>query len=163
MAIPEKHRATAHAYVDGATIQARQGCQKDESDWVDLPGYPTWAEDMEYRVKPEREYPTTYVNTIEFVELYERTLNAGGAAGGRHRAAAAVANAAIRHAIDDQQVVPMAEVQEVARQLADKRVLAVAEAVCDALYAKVMNCDAGHEGTVVRLADLPAIIATVKD
>lgn len=42
------------------------------------------------------------------------------------------------------------------------RDMAVAESVRDATYVKVMNCQAGHEGTAVRQIDLGGIIARVQ-
>jgi hypothetical protein len=152
MAIPEKHRPTAHAFVDGAQIQARQVGQQNEYDWMDLTSDPTWNEDMEYRAKPspERAYPA---------------LDEGEAAriaveNSYHLASVnLVAPHIIKSLVDRQQVVPMAEVQEVARGLADKRVLAVAEAVRS-------QCAASLNPSVAQFIlalDLPAIIATVKD
>jgi hypothetical protein len=82
----------------------------------------------------------------------------------------ATANAALRHACESGQVVPMPEVQEVARNLAAKRELAAAEAVwakCLAVSAPArgyeMSEDASEIIASIAGLDLPAIIATVKE
>lgn len=48
MNVPEKHRAVAHAWVDGAEIEYRS---PDQDFWYSNPD-PEWAEEKEYRIKP---------------------------------------------------------------------------------------------------------------
>lgn len=54
MNVPEKHKAKAHAWVDGAEIQLRFKC-----GWID-DRYPAWFEENEYRVKPPRKKYRVY-------------------------------------------------------------------------------------------------------
>jgi hypothetical protein len=105
MAIPEKHRAVAHEFVDGAQIQ----WQKGGGAWVDCTGTPAWLEECEYRVKPgPLRLPTDTVDSIaSYYCLMPATVEA-------------VSARVLRDAAALQLVVPMAEVQEVARQLAEK-------------------------------------------
>ncbi len=52
MSIPEKHRAIAHAWVDGARVEGRapKGTWPTPSEWT-ICWNPSWHEDWEYRVK----------------------------------------------------------------------------------------------------------------
>lgn len=54
MNVPEKHRAIAHAWVDGASIQSRKPSSPDPdlSAWTEN-SYPAWDNDYEYRIKPK--------------------------------------------------------------------------------------------------------------
>ena len=49
--VPEKHRATAHAWVDGADVQ-RYSTKPYTAMWIDDHA-PGWFEDEEYRIKPK--------------------------------------------------------------------------------------------------------------
>jgi hypothetical protein len=51
---------------------------------------------------PEKQYPVTGMHPVELVAIAEKVLNQQD--GGRHQAAVAVANVALRHAIDTQKV-----------------------------------------------------------
>ena len=55
MKIPEKHRAIAHAWVDGAEIEGRdpKATHTVLDEW-EVCWNPVWREDWEYRVKPTR-------------------------------------------------------------------------------------------------------------
>lgn len=52
MSIPEKHRAIAHAWVDGAKVEARNPKSKYPAfnEWQIIEP-PAWLEDWEYRIK----------------------------------------------------------------------------------------------------------------
>lgn len=52
MNVPEKHRAIAHAWVDGAEIEGRdpKATVPVLKEWM-ICGNPTWHEDLEYRIK----------------------------------------------------------------------------------------------------------------
>jgi hypothetical protein len=110
MGTPHKHAAIIKQWADGQQIQARQ---YDEDEWDDIAS-PQWHPNLQYRVKPERAYPTTQMEPSDLWEIYDRLNLSGG------KSLVTVVNAALRHAIDHDQVVPMAEVQEVARQLAEQ-------------------------------------------
>ena len=53
MKIPEKHRAVAHAFVDGADVQHRAPEGYADRVWYPAPR-PGWFEDWEYRVAPKK-------------------------------------------------------------------------------------------------------------
>jgi hypothetical protein len=157
MGTPHKHAATIKAWADNPSLKIEcRGPLQDDDDWVQIAGIPIWNEEMEYRVKPTRAYPETMLKG-ELQYCFEHEGPGNEEIWAAH---VRVANLALRHAIDHDQVVPMAEVQEVARQLADKRVLAVAEAVRDKCAAVTTEM---AEDARIRSIDLPAIIATVKD
>lgn len=48
MNVPEKHRAVAKAWVDGAQIETLIGL----GEWVPWP-HPHWRDDLHYRIKPK--------------------------------------------------------------------------------------------------------------
>lgn len=50
MSIPEKHRAVAHAWVDGAAIEWRDATKSGA--WTEIAD-PNWYPNVEYRVKPK--------------------------------------------------------------------------------------------------------------
>lgn len=120
---------------------------------------------------PAKVYPESTMNPEQMADEFadEQDRNAPGA---YKRGLTRVANAVLRHAIDAGQVILKADADavmaELSKSVADElasraaRDMAVAEAVRDATYVKVMNCHPGHEGTVVRQLDLAAIIAGVK-
>lgn len=62
-----------------------------------------WLENWEYRVKPERDYPVTQMTAQQLINI------ARDAAGLWSESYIALANAALRHAIDAGQVVTKAE------------------------------------------------------
>lgn len=145
------------AKADGHAIQY-QAC-KDPVDWGDMHDE-NWSfpEDMVFRIKPtapEVEYPVTRMDAKDFCELGKDVGMCSSIV------ARKIANAAIRHAIDSQQVIRMAEVQEIASQLGkDKRAardMAVAEAVKSSL--KIVSVEHGIE---MGFPDLATVIASVK-
>lgn len=52
MNVPEKHRAIAHAWVDGARVEGRnpKATYRVLTEW-DICGHPAWEADWEYRIK----------------------------------------------------------------------------------------------------------------
>lgn len=152
---PHKHAEVIKAWAENSdvTIQYRN---IGGSAWfdIDTAGDPTWNVNWEYRVKPTppaKVYPVTGMSYDECVAAYNN---------GNH-SVMAIANAALRHAIDSDQVVPMADVLTLARELRPRertaRDLAIAEAVLSACQNARFTIP-GFDGI-----DLPAIIATVKD
>jgi len=55
MNVPEKHRAIAHAWVDGAEVEGRnlKGTWTTPEEWMTC-GDPAWHEDWEYRIRPTK-------------------------------------------------------------------------------------------------------------
>lgn len=100
---PHPHAKAIHAFADGFDIES---CPPS-GGW-NLDGDPNWRADWQFRIKPEKVYPETLMS---YAELEQARVGVVGHCNTN------VANAAIRHAIDADQVVPMAEVQEVARNL----------------------------------------------
>lgn len=98
-AVPHKHAEAIKAWADGAQIECM-----DRGAWVECPG-PTWKEYAEYRVKPEppaKVYPVTQMTLEQIMDVVRETP-------GQYRESyIAIANAAIRHAIDAGQVVEKA-------------------------------------------------------
>lgn len=113
-AVPHIHAEVIKAWADGVAIQYRN---ISGSTWFDIgPDVPTWNSNWEYRAKPVKVYPVTRMTQNEMSMAFcAPNPNSTGAA------REALANAALRHAIDADQVVPMAEVQEVARNLNKRR------------------------------------------
>ena len=153
---PHKHAAVIKAWAENQdlTIQlkTRSGA------WIDCDeDGPSWDPSLEYRIKPAApvvEYPVTKMGLSELDWAW------ASGKGGAYGAMVALANAAIRHAIDAQQVVRMAEVQEIASELNKSmraaRELAVAEAVHQAHVQGRYSIPGAWD------LDLPKIIASVK-
>jgi hypothetical protein len=121
---------------------------------------------------PAKVYPETRMTGAELFDIVQSTAPAfrmtvmGVPSIEPHMVAAA--NAALRHAIDAGQVVPTAEANQNALEhyhsglgVRAARDMAIAEAVRDAAYVKVMNCPDSHEGTIVRQIDLITIISKI--
>lgn len=168
-----KHADIIKAWADGAEIEFRH-----EGDNWQTAYDPAWVAHCEYRVKPAapaKVYPTTKMSNLILSETWVKAdiFNVGRHTDFDSVIAKAIADAALRSAIDSQQVVPMAEVQEVARNLNKslrvKERLAVAEAVRKAC-ARATNGSWGSNGTdtackiYARIYDtlLDQIIATVE-
>lgn len=124
---------------------------------------------------PAKVYPETTMRHEDMFDVYAFHLRSRGytSVGADSNGLAAVANAALRHAVDAGQVVPKDEHEAALHRLGDRlkgitlgdraeRDMDIALAVRSAAYAEVMNCAAGHEGTVVRQLNITTIIATVK-
>src|SRR5215217_7165405 len=89
---PRPHAEVIKAWADGEQIQYRA---PGNDAWVDCPD-PAWTVDYEYRVKPGREYPESMMSEKEISKVFHGHMK------DRIRA---VANAVLRHAIDNGQVV----------------------------------------------------------
>lgn len=92
---PHKHAEVIKAWADGAPIQTKSAT----GEWIDFDNpSPSWAA-AEYRVKPDlpvKVYPETQMSALELYQAWQ-----GCELGSEIRA---VANAALRHAIDTGQV-----------------------------------------------------------
>lgn len=99
---PHPHAAVIHAYADGAEIE-----YLSESGAWHTAHSPHFVAHMQYRVKPEpvRVYPETKMELCDLLHHHGR-------------GAIALANAALRHAIDNFQVVPTETVEKLSRRLA---------------------------------------------
>ena len=53
MNVPEKHRAVAHKWVDGAEVECRHPARGDHA-WALVSETPQWAPACEYRVRPRK-------------------------------------------------------------------------------------------------------------
>jgi hypothetical protein len=154
---PRAHHDIIIAWANGEQIQYRKDAGMAWTDCAD----PAFVADYEYRVKPAREYPQSDMSNGQlhaaFMEGTGHACPSWNSAGCR-----AVANAALKDAIDQGQVVTR---EEFDRAIGDrkKRDFAVAEAVRDKAYVAVMNCDNNLEGVVVRSLDVAAIISEVKN
>jgi hypothetical protein len=146
MGTPHRHAEIIKAWADGADLQVRGS----DGQWDDVV-WPGWGNNLEYRIKPEAPTLRLPAEAVEKIASYYCLLPA---------TVEAVSARVLRDAAELQVVVPMAEVQEVARQLANKRVLAVAEAVRDKCAAVTTEM---AEDARIRSIHLPDIIATVKD
>lgn len=113
-----KHAELIKAWADGAVIQYRSPDDKNNW-WMDFMrgSAPSWVEDMEYRVKPPApEYPRSAISDMALSEAWGAANRGPSPFDGR--IAKACADAAVRHEYETQAAVPMADVQEVARNLA---------------------------------------------
>lgn len=88
---PHKHAEVIKAWADGARIEYF------DDQWFECFDSPAWNIDTQYRVKPEPAYPETRMTSANLSDIY---YNGGSLCD----VCVAVANAAIRHAIDCGQV-----------------------------------------------------------
>jgi hypothetical protein len=117
---PHPHAEVIKAWADGAQVQFQYYATKE---WGD-DNSPQFHVERQYRVKPEKVYPVTRMAHSEMFTVYAshlRCKHGYNSVTAETSGLAEVANAALRHAIDADQVVPMAEVQEVARNLNKRR------------------------------------------
>jgi hypothetical protein len=165
--VPHKHAEAIKAWADGWQIEYRPDRQQH---WT-LCGHafkPSWSEEYEYRVKPEKVYPVTQMTTADFNSALAGDRESLVSEGTAIR----IANAALRHAIDANQIIAMAEHQdalialgqnlrgvEIARHAA--RDMAIAEAVQKAFLEMVAKYSAGCAHYVSQGVLLPLIIAGV--
>lgn len=134
-----KHAEVIKAWADGAKIQYRDGgAWEDVDDDVIC-----WDVECEYRISPEKAYPETAMTDDELITSYCQSDEGASVTGYR-----GVANAALRHAIDSEQVVMpdcyqmmlsgeayekgRNDVYEESKRQRAARDLAIAEAVRDA-------------------------------
>lgn len=153
---PHPHAEAIHAFADGHAVQFF--C---DGEWADRPR-PAFTLDQpagSWRVKPERDYQVTQMTNEELNSAARGACNMVT----EYRQAA---NAALRHAIDAQQVVPMSEVQEIARNLNKsqhaKHVRDVAEAVWTACHEVVAKYSGSCAHTLRQNIDIDKIIPEVK-
>jgi hypothetical protein len=125
---PHLHCEAIKAWADGAAIQWRT---LGTSVWIDCVHMPEWQIDREYRAKPEPAYPTTTMTAAE-------TLSAARGMTVPSEMRRALANAALRHACDNGQVVRREEFDR-AMATREAREMAVAIAVRDALLGAVIS------------------------
>lgn len=91
-----KHHDLIVAYALGASIQSRNMKPlARQREWVDIPN-PSWYDTIEYRVKPEREYPKTSLTRVELVEIHREAFHANSL-----NILEDVANSAIKRYIQD--------------------------------------------------------------
>ena len=139
-----KHAEVIHAYADGATIQILK-----QGEWVDMEDSVRFYDGAEYRIKPaepERVYPMTLMTQYDLGKVYL-------AAEPAHLCHVIVANAALRHAMDNGQVVTREEFE---RALGDRDAR-------DLKIAKIVSSDACRFGRGFHSVDqLRALIAEVK-
>lgn len=93
MGKPHKHAEMIKAWAEGHDIEVKLG-----NGWLRLTGDSPHWDRLEYRIKPEKVYPVTLMGSSDLELAYRSTI-------GDIEVLRAVANAAIRHAIDSGQVV----------------------------------------------------------
>lgn len=105
---PHKWADVIKAAADGKEVQ---WYSDDKADWVTKPGHDAiaywyWSGCQEYRIKPEPEYPKTRMEYEDLKEHYYVFGSTTGVLSSWHSDAARnLANAAIRRAIQDGDVV----------------------------------------------------------
>jgi hypothetical protein len=103
------HAALIIEWAKGAEIQYRK---PETGVWEDCP-FPAWMIDYEYRVKPsepEREYPQTAMTNEEIsVAAHDAVIAASPFSDYQPILRRGIANAALRHALDNGQVVTSSE------------------------------------------------------
>jgi hypothetical protein len=131
--VPHKHAEVIRAWADGATVQFQFYATKEWAD--DLA--PQFHAERKYRVKPEKVYPVTQMTIADFNSALAGDRESLVSEGTAIR----IANAALRHAIEANQIIAMDEHQatlltlgqnlrgvEITRHAA--RDMAIAKAVC---------------------------------
>ena len=106
---PHKHAEVIHAFADGAKLQVRL-CGAEH--WQET-RFPDFADECEYRIKPEPAAPKWPQTTMEYEELETAYSRVGGINSWDSAAARALANAAIAHACEAGEVVPADKVREI--------------------------------------------------
>lgn len=100
MGKPHKFQKEIIAWANGETIQYRKnyiiGMDGKEDVWHDMGSFMFEIEMLEFRIKPNLQYPTTTLTLKEIDEIFMD--NGRGLEG-----CTSVANAAIRRYIDDQE------------------------------------------------------------
>lgn len=155
--VPHVHAEVIKAYADGAQIEFRHAPNRE---WEGV-AQPYFDVSTEYRVKPEPPaYPVTRLNHSELADIYfgafdfrTKQIESIGAV--------AIANAALRHAIDAKQIITMADHHEEMAKHDEARDMAIAEAVRDACRISARAADAWRTDATISDIDLAAIIAKV--
>ncbi len=148
-----KHAELMKRYADDTSLELQyRGAHSN--DWCEVIDVPSWTACYEYRIKPSppaKVYPETLMTTQMLMDEWVKPADL-------INSLAIVANASLRHAVDAEQVVPMAEVQEVARNLSKAhyadREMAIAKAVRHICYTSSQKA--------IGKLDLDEIIASVK-
>lgn len=139
---PHKHAEVIKAWADGAKIECRG---PKSPDWIDSTD-PQWFESHYYRVKPaqpDKIYPKTDMTEMDMSNEWSKARI--GTLG-----MIDIANAALRHACDNGQIVTR---EEFDRAIGDRKArdIAVARAV-DAWYCQTFSNK--HPNTENYLADI---------
>jgi hypothetical protein len=155
--VPHVHAEAIKAWADGAAIQYRN---ISGSTWFDIGGDgPAWNLNWEYRVKPEKVYPVTQMNDGAVCSAY---YSGGSVKGNKEELAAfyRIANAALRHAIDANQIIAaldhnnaLAALDHSLHTARHVRDMAIARAVEDVYCTLVPNKQRNSDGY---LADIIA-------
>jgi hypothetical protein len=93
---PHRHAALIHAWADGAEIQY---WNESFSSWHTLSSAPTWDEDAEYRIKPEKEYPKSSLSYEQLCNIWSAAHKVEGNEGVATVALRMCADAAVRQYI----------------------------------------------------------------
>lgn len=161
--VPHVHAEVIKAWADGAQIQFQYYATKE---WGD-DNSPKFHVERQYRVKPERAYPVTQMTMTDF-----NAALAGGNGCVEARQAVAIANAALRHAIDAKDIIAMADHQAAINRFGERlrdaeiarnagRDMAIAGSIFYACYRLACdNCASTTAHQMLNL-DLAAIIAKV--
>jgi hypothetical protein len=151
-----KHAELIKAWADGAQIEFYDA---DSDEWRPCPA-PSWYPADQYRIKPveqQRVYPVTHMTGNELASVFELNKDAVRLAVPMR----AVADAALRHACDNGQVVPREEF-DLAVGDRKARDMAVARAVQEAAskcMSRERHCDRISEVMGINLA---RVIAEVR-
>jgi hypothetical protein len=153
----KKHAELIRAWLDGAVIELNVKAKGEKPTWA-VDGYPTWDEHYEYRVQPL--YPETAMS--------DKELFRAAGAGDDVLKFRAIANEAIRHAIDNGQVIVPLNDEHIASIVAEQRAardIAIAEAVRSACleqgHKHVTGFDAARMMVDIFKIDLNLIITKV--
>lgn len=100
---PHKHSEVIKAWADGKSIEYMS---ESEKQWLDATDTPGWYENVQYRIKPEPDYPKTKMAYDELKEAYFVFGSKNfGLTSWHSEAAENLANAAIRRATQDGDVI----------------------------------------------------------
>lgn len=67
MGKPHKHAAEIKAWADGAEVEFKN--QRGKWEGYPIGDYPSWSDDLEYRIKPEPEYPKSSLTADEITNF----------------------------------------------------------------------------------------------
>lgn len=158
-AVPHIHAKAIKAWADGAVIESRllRAASPEFREWKEV-DKPDWLHSWEYRVKPEppiKVYPVTQMTYGELSRVW--SVSPPGIA-----SMSAIANAALRHAIDAGQVITALDHNNALATLdvsltaaRDARDMAIARALdgvyCTLVPTKQRNSD-GYLATIIAKA-----------
>lgn len=97
---PHKHVELIKAWADGAQIQFKA---RSDVDWEDAKPNEAlgWIDNLEYRIKPEREYPVTSITLLKLLEIYSCGYSTNGTKSAHDNALLNVAKEVIKQHIID--------------------------------------------------------------